>query len=55
MGIEAVVVLILIIANGFLSMSELAIVSARTARLHQMAVRGNRGSSVAIELAADPN
>jgi hypothetical protein len=55
MGIEAVVVLILIIANGFLSMSELAIVSARTARLQQMAVRGNRGSSVAIELAADPN
>lgn len=55
MGIEAVVVLILIVANGFLSKSELAIVSARTARLQQMPVRGNRGSSVAIELAADPN
>lgn len=55
MGIEAVIVLLLIVANGFLSMSELAIVSARTARLQQMADRGNHGSSVAIELAADPN
>jgi putative hemolysin len=55
MGIEAAIVLILIVAIGFLSMSELTIVSARTARLQQMAVRGNRGSSVAIELAADPN
>lgn len=40
--------------NGLFAMSELAIVSARTARLKIMADRGNRGAETAIELAADP-
>lgn len=55
MGVEAVIVLLLIIANGLLSLSELAIVSARTARLQQMADRGNHGAAAAIRLAAEPN
>jgi len=55
MGIEAIVVLLLIIANGLLSMSELAIVSSRTARLQSLADRGNRGAATALELAAEPN
>jgi len=55
MGVVAIIVLLLIIANGLLSMSELAIVSAREVRLQQRADRGSRGAAVAIELAADPN
>lgn len=44
----------LILLNGLFAMSELAIVSARTARLKAMADRGNRGAATAITLAADP-
>jgi len=40
--------------NGLFSMSELAIVSARTAKLTMAADKGSRGARVAIELAADP-
>ncbi len=55
MGFEVIIVLLLIVVNGVLSMSELAIVSARTARLQQMADRGTKGATVAIDLAADSN
>ncbi|HEU0165481.1 MAG TPA: CNNM domain-containing protein, partial [Thermomicrobiales bacterium] len=55
MGIEAFIVLLLIVANGLLSMSELAVVSSRSARLQQLADRGNRGATVAMQLAAEPN
>ncbi|MGN6483067.1 MAG: hemolysin family protein [Thermomicrobiales bacterium] len=55
MGIEVVIVLLLIVANGLLSMSELAIVSSRPARLQQMADQGNTGAAVALRLAAEPN
>ena len=55
MGIEVVIVLLLIVANGLLSMSELAIVSARSARLKQMADQGNSGAAIALVLAAEPN
>jgi putative hemolysin len=44
----------LILLNGLFAMSELAIVSARTARLKILADRGNRGAATAIILAADP-
>jgi putative hemolysin len=44
----------LILLNGLFSMSELAIVSARTARLKVAAERGSKGAQTAIELAADP-
>ena len=53
--LQLAIVLLLIVANGVLAMSELAIVSARTARLQQMANEGRRGASVALELASDPN
>lgn len=49
------IVLLLIVLNGVLAMSELAIVSARTSRLQQRADDGNKGARVAIELAEDPN
>ena len=44
----------LILLNGVFAMSELAIVSARTARLKMAAERGSAGAHTAIALAADP-
>ena len=40
--------------NGFLAMSELAIVCARRAGLQRRAALGSRGARVAIELADNP-
>ena len=54
MYIEIGIVLCLTLLNGLLAMSELAIVSARTARLQLMADRGSKGAVTAIRLAADP-
>lgn len=44
----------LILLNGVFAMSELAIVSARTARLRAAADKGSAGARTALELAADP-
>lgn len=54
MFIEVALVLLLICLNGFLAMSELAIVSARPARLRMQADQGSRGARTALNLAADP-
>lgn len=53
--IEMFFVLLLTLINGVLAMSELAIVSARRARLAHMAGRGNRGARTALELIDDPS
>ena len=52
--IELGIVTILIVTNGLLSMSELAIVSARPARLAALAERSVTGSRRALVLASDP-
>lgn len=52
--IDLLIISLLILLNGVFAMSELAIVSARTARLASMAKDGNRSASVALKLAADP-
>ena len=44
----------LIVLNGVFAMSELAIVSARTARLRMAAEKGSKSAEVAMALAADP-
>lgn len=44
----------LILLNGIFAMSELAIVSARTAPLRAAAQQGSKGAQTAIALAADP-
>ena len=44
----------LILLNGVFAMSELAIVSARTARLRSAAQQGSAGAKAALALAADP-
>ena len=53
-GLQLIIVLLLIVVNGLLAMSELAIVSARTSRLEQRAADGQRGAQAAIDLAANP-
>jgi putative hemolysin len=51
---DVLVIAGLILLNGLFSMSELAIVSARTARLQMSADKGRRGARVALALADDP-
>jgi putative hemolysin len=52
--VELLIVVVLIVINGLLAMSELAVVSARPARLRTMADQGNAAALTAIELAEDP-
>jgi putative hemolysin len=48
-------ILLLIIANGFFVAAEIAIIAARKGRLEQLAEEGSRGARLAIELAGEPN
>ncbi len=52
--IDVLIILALVALNGVFAMSELAIVSARKARLEAMVRGGRRGAKAAIALAADP-
>ncbi|MCW1382406.1 hemolysin family protein [Novosphingobium sp. KCTC 2891] len=51
---DAFVIVGLVVLNGLFSMSELAIVSARPARLRVAAEAGSGGAKMALTLAADP-
>ena len=52
--LDVLLILALILLNGLLSMSELAIVSSREARLKAMVKGGSRGAQCALDLAAEP-
>jgi putative hemolysin len=52
--VDILVIFLLIILNGVFAMSELAIVSARKARLKALAEEGHRGAEVALDLAESP-
>jgi putative hemolysin len=54
-GFEFLILLLLILLNGMLAMSELAVVSARTSRLQQRAADHVRGAHAALDLAENPN
>lgn len=54
MYLEIAIVICLTLINGLLAMSELAIVSARPARLKILADKGNKGAATAMRLADDP-
>lgn len=54
MLLEIAIVILLTLINGLLAMSELAIVSARPARLKILADKGSKGAATAIRLAEDP-
>ena len=51
MYLEIAIVILLTLINGLLAMSELAIVSARPARLKILADKGSKGAATAIRLA----
>ncbi|CAA9385679.1 MAG: Hemolysins and related proteins containing CBS domains, partial [uncultured Chloroflexia bacterium] len=53
--IQLLVIVLLTIANGFFSSSEIAVVSSRRGRLQQRAEAGSKGAKVALGLAEEPN
>lgn len=55
MAVEIIAILLLILANGLFAMSEMAVVSARKARLEQWAEEGNGRARAALALSQAPN
>ncbi len=55
MLIEFAIILVLILANGFFSGAEMAIVASRRGRLQQMAEQGDRSAATALALANNPD
>ncbi|WP_448562095.1 hemolysin family protein [Trichothermofontia sp.] len=53
--LELLIIFLLVLANGAFAMSEIAIVSARRARLQHLASRGDRRAEAALSLAESPN
>lgn len=53
--VELVIVLLLILANGFFAGAELAIVSVRRGRIAQLAADGNKRARIVEQLHADPH
>jgi len=53
-GLEVLIILLLVVGNGVLSMSEMAIVSVRKGRLRQLAAGGDRSAQAALDLADSP-
>jgi hypothetical protein len=51
---ELLLILLLLLINGLLAMSEIAIVSARKTRLQQRAEAGDAGAAAALDLAREP-
>lgn len=51
---EILVLLVLIVLNGFFAMSEIALVTARGSRLARLAEDGDRAAEAALRLNADP-
>jgi putative hemolysin len=54
LGLEAAIILLLIIVNGLFSLSELALVSVRRARLAVLERKGVKGAAAARALSDDP-
>ena len=54
LGLEVLIILLLILVNGVFSLSELALVSARRARLAVLERKGVAGAAAARTLAEDP-
>lgn len=52
---EIIIIFLLALINGFLAMSEAAIISVRKARLQHLAQKGDKKAMQALELANNPN
>jgi putative hemolysin len=55
MIVELLIVLALILANGFFSGAEMAIVASKRGRLRQLAAEGDAAARTALELASSPD
>ena len=53
--LDFIIIIVLIIANGLFSMTELAIVNAKKRKLEEMAEAGNERAKKAFELSENPN
>ncbi len=53
--LEILIILLLLVLNGVFALSEMAIISARKARLQQLVNQGNDKARQALELANSPN
>lgn len=53
--VEALIILMLILVNGFFAMSEMALVAARKVRLKSMADKGSRKALTALQLKNKPD
>jgi putative hemolysin len=53
-ALEVLILLALILVNGWLAMAEIAVVSARKTRLQQLSDRGNAKARLALDLATHP-
>ena len=54
-GIDVLIIVLLILANGVFAMSEIAVLTARKSRLQDWASKGNTRAKTALELANTPN
>lgn len=54
-ALEATIIVLLVLINGALAMSEMAIVSSRKIRLQRLAENGSRGARTALEMAGEPS
>ena len=52
--IDLIVILLLVLLNGFFAMAEIALVSSRRARLTRFVEEGQRGARAALALTQDP-
>lgn len=52
---EFVLIICLILLNGFFAMAEIAIVASRKSKLQQMVARGDKSAETALELAQNPD
>ena len=55
MTLHLILIFLLILANGILAMSELALVSVRKTRLHQLANEGSKRAQSVLDLANNPS
>ena len=55
MLLDALILLLLFLANGLFAMSEISVVSSRKIRLQQLADEGNSQAKAALKLAENPN
>jgi putative hemolysin len=54
-GFEIVIIFLLVLTNGVLAMTEIAVVSARKGRLRSLSAKGEKRAQSALQLAESPN